>query len=432
MADLTLALARSMNADRHQAGGDSLREKGRELYESDVVFVKTRGAEFDESKHPRDERGRWTDSDFSIEHPEGRAIIRYGDKGQYEYFAGSPTKAEYRAELHAIVEDKGVTLDYLNVVEADQRRGLGTELIRRMRREFPGKRMRTTNALTEEGKALLKAFVQRGEAIARSKDAFNLARSGRIKRTHYVIAAAKETKLHALADSLSPKIEVAIRLAFALGRRAIGRSKDADKAVKAIRRSLSATLPKLLRKAYVAGGDAGAGMLRTSEAFRAAKRADFKEQRKGSVVFTFDAASDEAISWADRHAAELIDGITETSRQAINNAIAEALEEGTDPYDEILEAVGDPVRARRIAHHEPMLAVHEGQREAWRQAVDEGLLTGRERPTWIVTGDEKVCPICLGLEDKTRSIDGEYEFDGEEYSGPPAHVGCRCTEGLTA
>lgn len=164
---------------------------------------------------------------------------------------------------------------------------------------------------------------------------------------------------------------------------------------------------------------------------RTLKKGDQFPQRRGPISFTFDAASEEAISWADKHAAELIDGISETTREAINNAIAESLEEGTDPYDAILEAVGSPERARRIAHHEPMLAVHEGQREAWRQAVDDGLLPADAEATWIVTGDDKVCPICVGLEDQTRGIDGEYEFDGEEYSGPPAHVGCRCTEGLT-
>lgn len=239
-----------------------------------------------------------------------------------------------------------------------------------------------------------------------------------------------EGPLHRAADKFAPRLEVAVRLAFALGRKAIGRSRDTERAVKAIRESLEDTLPKVLRKVHAAGGEAASGMLRTAE-FRAAKREDRKVKKVGSLAFTFDSASEEAISWADKHAAELIDGITETSREAINNAIAEALESGTDPYDEIFEAVGDEDRAQLIAHHEVMLAVHEGQREAWRQATDAGLLTGTERPVWIVTGDEKVCPICEKLEDQTRELDGKYETEDGEFDGPPAHPRCRCTEGLS-
>ena len=160
---------------------------------------------------------------------------------------------------------------------------------------------------------------------------------------------------------------------------------------------------------------------------RTAKRDDQRKRRVGPLAFTFDSASDEAIAWADRHAAELIDGITETSREAINNAIAEALEHGTDPYEEILEAVGDEARARLIAHHEVMTAVHEGQREAWRQATDEGLLSEGLKRTWIATPDGKLCAICEGLDGKTADLDGEYEGG---IDGPPAHVACRCTEGL--
>lgn len=168
-------------------------------------------------------------------------------------------------------------------------------------------------------------------------------------------------------------------------------------------------------------------VFRTS-AFRAAKRTT-----PTKVAFTFDAKQQSAVDWADRHAAELIDGISETTREQINNAIAEALEgEGIDQaIDEILDAVGDQERAETIAHHEVMMAVHAGQREAWDQAVEAGFLTGTEQRVWIVTGDEKVCPICEGLEDRRAKLGEKYEdADGEEYEGPPAHVRCRCTEGI--
>ena len=156
-------------------------------------------------------------------------------------------------------------------------------------------------------------------------------------------------------------------------------------------------------------------------------------KRIGSFEMRFDAKTQAVIDWADRHAAELIDNITETSREAINNAISELQETGDWDayYDEILDAVGDEDRANLIARHESMLAAGEGQRQAWDQAVDKGMLTGDEERAWIVTGDEKVCPTCEGLEDKRAKLGDPYVGDdGEEYDGPPAHVQCRCTEGI--
>lgn len=142
----------------------------------------------------------------------------------------------------------------------------------------------------------------------------------------------------------------------------------------------------------------------------------------------FDQKNQRVIDWADRHAAELIDGITETTRDAINNAVAEALESGSiaDLFDEILDAVGDENRADLIARTEVMTAANEGQREAWRQAADEGLLSENARVTWIATVD--ACPACEALDGTIRDLDGEYPDNGGD--GPPLHPRCRCTEGI--
>lgn len=160
--------------------------------------------------------------------------------------------------------------------------------------------------------------------------------------------------------------------------------------------------------------------------FRAAKR-----DPSTKIDFSFDDTDENAVSWADKHAAELIDGISETSREDINNAVAEFLETGdfAELRDEILAAVGDVERADRIARNEPMVAVHEGQRAAWDQAVEAGLLPETAVREWIIVGDDKVCPVCEGLEGKTAALGEEYE-DGIE--GPPAHVMCRCSEGLSS
>ncbi len=244
-------------------------------------------------------------------------------------------------------------------------------------------------------------------------------------------ASAKEGPLHAAADKFVPAFSVALRAAFALGRKALGGSTQhrVDAAVAAIKRALQPTLPGLIKKALAAGGKVTAASLTP----RTAELRTAKDPQQPNVKFAFDATNHAAVDWADRHAAELIDGIAETSREAINNAIADALESGDleDALDEILAAVGDADRAELIARNETFRAVAEGQRQAWDQAVGDGLLTGDEKRTWIVVGDDKVCPICDGLDGQTVGLDESYQGDGEEYDGPPAHVNCRCTEGIS-
>lgn len=148
-----------------------------------------------------------------------------------------------------------------------------------------------------------------------------------------------------------------------------------------------------------------------------------------SLKMTFDANNPDAVDWADKHAGELIDGITETTRQDIADAIATALEEGDlgDAYQTILDAVGDPARAELIARTETMTAANEGQRQSWDQAVSAGLLTGDEQIQWITA--EGACPLCDELDGETRDIDGQYPGDGGD--GPPLHPNCRCTEGIS-
>jgi hypothetical protein len=149
----------------------------------------------------------------------------------------------------------------------------------------------------------------------------------------------------------------------------------------------------------------------------------------GPFFMRFDAQNPSVIEWAKRHAAALIKDITETSIRRIRLAVTELQEDGDwdFAYDRILAAVGDVARADLIARHETMLAAGEGQRQGWAQAQDAGLLSGKERREWIVTPDERLCPICIKLEGKTAVLGGEYPGG---YDGPPAHVQCRCTEGI--
>jgi RNA:NAD 2'-phosphotransferase (TPT1/KptA family) len=143
---------------------------------------------------------------------------------------------------------------------------------------------------------------------------------------------------------------------------------------------------------------------------------------------SFDAKNSNAATWALTHATQIADDISQTSKDNIALAVARAQEEGdlNEQYDEILDAVGDEARASLIARTESMTAVNEGQRDAWDQALEKGLLTEDNRVVWIATSD--ACPECEELDGEERTLDGEYPGDGGD--GPPLHPNCRCTEGI--
>jgi SPP1 gp7 family putative phage head morphogenesis protein len=142
----------------------------------------------------------------------------------------------------------------------------------------------------------------------------------------------------------------------------------------------------------------------------------------------FNAKDPYAIRWAQRYAAELAKGISDTTRDDIKEAIAAGLEgefTRAEVVRAIKQAVGSRERAELIARTETMHAANEGQRQAWNQAVKKGLLTGKEKRTWIAT--EVACPLCMGLDGKVTGLNGEYPGGGD---GPPLHPRCRCTEGI--
>jgi hypothetical protein len=157
---------------------------------------------------------------------------------------------------------------------------------------------------------------------------------------------------------------------------------------------------------------------------------DAREIRGAATKFKmqFDAKNSNAATWALTHATQIADDISQTSKDNIALAVARAQEEGDlgEQYDEILDAVGDEARASLIARTESMTAVNEGQRDAWDQALEKGLLTEDNRVVWIATSD--ACPECEELDGEERTLDGEYPGDGGD--GPPLHPNCRCTEGI--
>lgn len=236
--------------------------------------------------------------------------------------------------------------------------------------------------------------------------------------------------LQAFSDARATVDPIALQMLMSGGHQGVVVSMD--RAVLAMQQTLNAKLPDLLLDIVAAGGKVAANTL-PAQLLRANAGKTPAAPVKPVVNYRFDATDPRAIEWAKTHAAELVTQVSETTRQDIRDAITSTFEDGVpipEATQEILAAVGDETRARLIARTEVMTAANEGQRQAWDQAVDAGLLTGREQQVWIVTPDDKLCPICEPLDGKTAPLGGEFETSEGNIDGPPAHPNCRCTTGI--
>lgn len=195
-----------------------------------------------------------------------------------------------------------------------------------------------------------------------------------------------------------------------------------------------------------------------------------------------------AVKWVREHGAELVDDISEKTRASIRKVLVQSFERGINAQktakrvkqvigltekqvdaverlrDRLIDSPGELVhaggrdirvpetidddwleakldrysetlldaRADAIARTETIAAANEGQRQAWVQAGATGLLDLDEvERVWIVTPDDRLCPICESMEGKTASVNGTFvDEEGETHSGPPAHPRCRCAQGL--
>ena len=128
----------------------------------------------------------------------------------------------------------------------------------------------------------------------------------------------------------------------------------------------------------------------------------------------------EAAEWAGTYTYDLVRGLLDNDRAFLQRAIPQFVSTPGmtvgDLRRELTPLFGER-RAQNIAVTETTRAYAQGRR-----IVQEDLARGGIRMTriWRTSMDERVCPICAGLEDKPESQWGSAP------GGPPAHVGCRC------
>jgi SPP1 gp7 family putative phage head morphogenesis protein len=204
-----------------------------------------------------------------------------------------------------------------------------------------------------------------------------------------------------------------------------------SEAIKAFEKNFEPNLKRLLEDTRNASAKAAVVVLKRQLSVRAASL----RAAAGPTIksWGFDASNPAAQKWVEEHATELITDLSDTTREDIKDLLEQAFEGDFDVdqlTQDIADAIGDDERADLIARTETMRASNEGQQEAWDQAVEEGLLTGTERQEWIVTPDDRLCPICEPMDGVVTDLDGYFDVDGDQIDGPPAHPRCRCTIGL--
>lgn len=204
----------------------------------------------------------------------------------------------------------------------------------------------------------------------------------------------------------------------------------------------------------------------------------------GTLGFSLDKTNPRALRWAEEHAAELVVDLSESSKQAVRQLIVDMYAQGISPDEAVRrlrqhlgldarssqalenfrqrferenaqrtvdrkpliprERISDQVdryaarllrhRAELIVRTESIRASAQGQQELWNQATEQGFLRPAEtRRAWILTPDERLCPICepMASNDKLVGLDQPFVLgDGSLHLTPPAHPQCRCATGL--
>ena len=125
-------------------------------------------------------------------------------------------------------------------------------------------------------------------------------------------------------------------------------------------------------------------------------------------------------------------GLTRSQMQAVINARTRLIAQGLSGADldrAVLRTYEQKVRERAatIARTETIRAANAGQVALVKQLERDGLIP-MAAMEWIVTPDDRLCPICEPMDGQVRPVGASFvsPFDGSRAAFPPIHVNCRC------
>lgn len=132
-------------------------------------------------------------------------------------------------------------------------------------------------------------------------------------------------------------------------------------------------------------------------------------------------ANENAIAWAERHAATLVTEVSRTTKDEIRELVTVAMQEGAT-NEELAKSLGEsfafsPERSMMIARTETAFADERGTLQGWRASGEV------EEKAWLPDVDP--CPVC-----QANAAQGPIPVDAEFQSGdlsPPAHPNCECS-----
>jgi SPP1 gp7 family putative phage head morphogenesis protein len=131
-------------------------------------------------------------------------------------------------------------------------------------------------------------------------------------------------------------------------------------------------------------------------------------------------ANDQAVAWAEDRIGNLITEVSDTTRGAVNELTASAIDNGwtNDEFaGELSDAFGfSDDRANLIATTETATAETAGTLEGYKAS---GVVGGKE---W--SADADACDDCAALDGVVVPLDEDFPGDGGD--GPPAHPRCQC------
>jgi hypothetical protein len=186
------------------------------------------------------------------------------------------------------------------------------------------------------------------------------------------------------------------------------------------------------------------------------------------VAGRLDLVNIRAVQAAQQQAAQLVTRVTMETRQAIQTIVAVSIQSGIAPRDAarlIRQVIGLNARqtiaasrfqrrllesgvaaqraedltaryaakllrqrATMIARTEIIDSLTSGQQATWIEAQQRGLLPPSAKQRWVITPDDRLCPICAQMvgERALAPIGGVFDTPLGPRRGPTLHPHCRC------